>query len=356
MPTPVPALDFLAAKPGEVAARVIVAFGDEPYLVRLVRERLRVQVLGEDGALGETVFEGRTAQWRDVLDELSTLSLFGSGPRLVVVSEADEFVTRHRPALEQYLDKPKSSGVLVLEPATWPANTRLAKGVAERHLAIECKTPPPARLGKWLVARAREAHQAKLSAGAAEELLEIVGPELGRLDQELAKLAGAAGSTGTIDEALVRELVGGWRTQTAWVMLDAALDGRTGEALEQLDRLLTSGENEVALLAQLAASLRRLAAATRLIGDAERAGRRPNLRAALEEVGVKSFVLGKSEAQLKQLGRTRAGRIYRTLVEADQALKGASRLPPRLVLERLIARWAPAADPRARRPATGARR
>jgi len=112
------------------------------------------------------------------------------------------------------------------------------------------------------------------------------------------------------------------------------------EAMVQLDRLLAAGEQPVGLLGQISASLRRLAAATRLILQAEAAGRRPVLSTALERAGVKTFVLQKAERQLRRLGRQRGSQLYRWLLEADLDLKGASSLPPRLVLERLILRLA----------------
>jgi hypothetical protein len=66
------------------------------------------------------------------------------------------------------------------------------------------------------------------------------------------------------------------------------------------------------------------------------------LRQALERAGVKPFLIGKVEPQLRRLGRTRAGQLYRWLLEADLALKGSSSSPARarLVLEKLIVRIA----------------
>jgi DNA polymerase-3 subunit delta len=52
--------------------------------------------------------------------------------------------------------------------------------------------------------------------------------------------------------------------------------------------------------------------------------------------------LEKAERQLVQLGRARASRLYRWLLEADLALKGSHSSPPkaRFVLEHLFARMA----------------
>ncbi len=171
-------------------------------------------------------------------------------------------------------------------------------------------------------------------------LAEIVEDDLGLFDQELAKLASLAGTGGTVTAQMVEQAVGGWRVRSAWDMLDAALAGDTPGALVQLDRLLVAGEVPIALLAQISASLRRLAAAAQVVSQAEAAHRAVSLREALQRAGVKPFLLGKVEPQLRRLGRARAARLYRWLLEADLALKGSSSAPARsrLVLEQLIVR------------------
>jgi DNA polymerase-3 subunit delta len=344
------ALDYLEDPAASPPAAVCVLFGDEPFLKRLALARIRQAVLGDqDGEFSLARFDGRQTPLRDVLDELSTVALFGSG-RLVVVEDADEFVTRYRPELEDYVARPKPSGTLVLDVAAWAKTTRLYKALAHAGLSIDCKAPEPGPLVKWLVAWARRQHQARLEGAAADLLLEMVGPQLGLLDQELAKLAASVGPGGAITADLVGELAGGWRARTAWEMIDAANAGNARAALNQLDRLLAAGEAPVGILAQMAASLRRFAAATRLVEQAEAAGRPIKLAHALAQAGVNPYVLrqGLVEKQLMQIGRQRAAQLYRWVLAADLDLKGASQLPPRMVLERLIARLSSTAGQAAR--------
>ena len=79
---------------------------------------------GDEGDFSLTSFEGPTAEFREVAEELTTLAMFGS-QRLVVVDEADEFVTRYRAELEDYVARPGRSGILLLDVKSWPSNTRL---------------------------------------------------------------------------------------------------------------------------------------------------------------------------------------------------------------------------------------
>jgi len=111
---------------------ICALFGDEPFLKSEVIARLKAAVLTEDdGIFRSEPSSATTADPRDVFDELSTVALFGAGQRLALVTEADDFVSKHRHALEDYADRPSQTGVLVLEVKTWPSNTKLYKKVAE---------------------------------------------------------------------------------------------------------------------------------------------------------------------------------------------------------------------------------
>ncbi|MBL8826170.1 MAG: DNA polymerase III subunit delta [Planctomycetaceae bacterium] len=349
MPDTLAALDYLAEKKPHPLVPIIVVSGDEPFLKRLVLQRLRAELLPDDEAdFSLAQLDGDECEWRDVNDELSTVALFGGGQRIVIVRDADDFVSKHRGQLEDFVAKPKSTGMLILDVTSWPSNTRLYKAVNTTGQTIDCGTPKEPTIIKWATQWAKTEYQAKLDRPAAEQLLSIIGPQLGRIDQELAKLAARVGPDGSISADLVDDMVGGWRAKQTWDMLDAALAGNAREALTQLDKLILSGEDPIGLLAQMSGSMRRLAAAARLYEQGERTGRRTSLRQALETVGVKGFVLGKTEEQLKQVGRQRATQLYRWLIDTDLALKGTAsqKHRARFMMEQLVCKLSTTADPR----------
>jgi DNA polymerase III subunit delta len=346
----VSAIEYLSQPEKHPCGPVCAVFGDETFLKREVLKTVRRLVLG--GAGGEfslTTLEGDAASLRDVLDVLATVTLFGGERRLVIVEEADSFVSEHRSELETYVERPAKGSVLLLDVKTWPGNTRLAKAVALDGLAVECKSPTESQIKRWLIQRANSEYSARLDAAAAELLVEMLPPELGILEQELAKLSLLAGKDGVIDTTIVRENVGGWRTRTTWDLVDAAAEGRAADALGQLHRLIAAGEKPQALLPQMGHSLRQLATATRLIESAEGAKSRLSLRSALEQAGAPPFKLATAERQLRQLGRGRAKQLISWLLAADLAMKGhnSADARARLELERLIVRLSSANSDRA---------
>lgn len=169
-------------------------------------------------------------------------------------------------------------------------------------------------------------------------LVDLVGAEMGVLDQELAKLAAYVGNASKIEAEDVDQLVGSSREQNTWKIFDAIGAGRPSEALGILDRLFDQGEEPLAVLGAFSWQLRRLAKAGRLARQGLPLG------AAIERAGIQVFKRPEAEQQLRHLGQRRLSRLYDWLLEANSGLKGGSQLPPRTVLERLVVQLARSRD------------
>ncbi len=343
--------DLLKKPPVAVEGGVCAMFGADRFL-KLLAVRALVKSVADDDEFGATQFSGDTTTWVDVVDELSTRSLFGGdSPRVVVIDNADPFVKNHRDKIEDLLRPGPSGSLLVLVADSWAANTRLYKKLDKTALQVQCEAPVIKRgRGKtrddkktisWLVARATKEYGFALPAEGAGLMIELTDCEFGRMDQELAKLALYADG-GQLTLETVRKVVGGWRTETMWSAIDAAVDGESGRALELLDQLLRSSEHPLALFGQLSWSLRRYAEAAEIVARQQRDGVRVDLNGAMKEAGFNAWGGGLENAArgIRQLGRDRAFKLYDWLLEADLALKGTHSKDDRarLVLEKLFVR------------------
>jgi DNA polymerase-3 subunit delta len=326
------AIEFLKDPSRVPVVPVYAVFGDDAFLRREALQEIRRAALpGDDDELSVARFQGAQATLADVLDELRTLPFFAER-RVVVVEEADPFVSAHRKELESYAEHPAANGVLVLLPKLWPSNTRLAKLVERVGLAVECKGPHERQLVPWVVHLARTRYEAQLETAAAELLVELVGPEVGLLAAEVEKLAVYVGARGKVRRDDVARMVGAGRIETVWKVLEAATTGRGDLALEHLDGLVTSGEHPVGLLAAMSGSLLKLHHAGRL------RRLRVELKEACAEAGIPTYPAALEQARLQHahLGPTRVDRLPQMLLQADLDLKGSSMLPPRAVLERFL--------------------
>ncbi|HVT89770.1 MAG TPA: DNA polymerase III subunit delta [Tepidisphaeraceae bacterium] len=166
-----------------MAKLVYALIGEDSFLqlqkLAVIRSQLPKDVQTAD-------FDGQRAELSEVLDELRSFAMFGSG-KLVVIRNGDEFITRFREQLEDYVKNPSDSGTLILRCNSLPKNQRIY-GLINKAGQIE-NCDPPAQLVPWITARAKDPHKLAIDPAAANLLAELVGKDMGRLDNELAKLA-----------------------------------------------------------------------------------------------------------------------------------------------------------------------
>jgi DNA polymerase-3 subunit delta len=314
---------------------VYVLSGDEDFLKRRALAILVPLVVGDaDAEYAVTTYPGDKADFSTVRNELDSVSFF-SERRLVVIDQADPFVTEFRSQLETYVAAPSELGVLVLDVKSFPSNTKLAKAVPEAA-HIVCKAAAEYKLPAWCVDWCQSQYGKKLTMPAAQMLLELVGPTMGVLDQELQKLKEFVGGRPTIDIKDVDELTGRSREANVFKIMDAVGDGQPATALKILTELFEEGNEPLGVLAALGYQLRRLARVARMHKQGM------NLEEAMNKAGVGNWAQARAAAQkqMRHLGWNRIDKLYDWLLETDAGLKGGSPLPERLQIERLVVRLA----------------
>ena len=191
-------------------------------------------------SLGKSVqridVEGESAALATVLDELRSYAMFG-GSKLVIVRDADAFITQFRSQLEDYVEAPSDSGTLVLRVSALPKSQRIYKFIDKLGGIVPCEPLKQAQLPKWLIDRAKQAHQMKLMPEAAALLAEMIGEDLVKLDSELAKLA-LMSDDQTIDTKLVGGGVVFQREREMYELTNALATGNATEALRRWRQLV----------------------------------------------------------------------------------------------------------------------
>jgi len=259
-----------ASKPA-TPAPIYAVSGAEVYLKRRAVEQIVTEVLGNaDRALALSEYDCSTsvAELASVLDDLRTLP-FLTDRRLVVVREADKFITQYRPALEDYAASPSSTGVLLLECKSLPANTRLHKRIAEIGKVLKFEALPPFKVPGWVTSHCKESYGVAIEQQAAAKLVDLVGPDLGLLDAELQKCALYIGARKQIALADIEALVGQQREEQVWNILSAIGAGDEQQALTLWEEVCqTDHAAEARAVGGIAFTVRRLLKAKR----AEEAG------------------------------------------------------------------------------------
>lgn len=180
--------------------------------------------------------DGQQAELADVLDELRSFAMFAAA-KLLIVRNADEFISRYRQPLETYIENPGNSGTLALRCESLPKNQRIYRLIEKVGQIFECVSPKESQLPRWIISHARSSHNLTIDWQAANLLAELLGNDLGRIDNELAKLAiSAAGKRITAEQ--VSGSVAFQPIQEMWRLTDALTAGQPTEAIRRWRQLV----------------------------------------------------------------------------------------------------------------------
>jgi DNA polymerase-3 subunit delta len=171
--------------------------------------------------------------------------------RVILLFDADRLTATGRRVVEDAVEKLPSDVTFVIT-ATIPDRSKAAyyRTLKSTGVALEWKAPRDGEIPGWLIERARSRFGVDLAGDAAAALADAVGADLGILEAELEKLAGAA--DGPVDLALVKSLVPNTREVNRWEWVDEVASRRYGTARRRLPDLLSmTGESAVGLLIAL---------------------------------------------------------------------------------------------------------
>jgi len=296
--------------------RIIVLHGPETFLRSEYLGQLRATIEKKTGGEVETMrFDGTRATLSDVFDELRSFGLMAQY-KLVVVDDADEFVKTHREALQRYAEQPVDMATLVLRAGKWNRGN-LDKAIAKVGQIVRCDTPAAADVIKWAVARCKKRHGATIQPPAAQLLIEHLGSDLGRVDNELGKLAAGLGEGESIQRDHVEALVGRASDEHAWEIQSALLSGSPRASLSKLAELLdVAGQPEALINYAIADLMRKLHHAAAML----QAGQ--NDQAICKQ--LKIFPWDRQKPFMKVARRihvARAARLLRLILELDRRSK-----------------------------------
>jgi len=320
--------DFQKQRPAEPKP-VYVLCGTDPYLLDQGRRAVRARVFGEaDPGMALTEFTGTDADLADVLDALRTPP-FLAPRRLVAIREADDFVSRHREALEKYLAAVSACGSLCLEVATWNESTHLAKRAAEIGIVVQCEAADPRQIPRWLQGEAKRRYGKTLTYGAAQMLMDYLGPDFAALLSAIDILALYTDSAPAIDIPHVDALVARGHHERIWDLCDAVAEHRLPRALELLEAFQAEGMVAPQIIGAMRPTFRQLVRVAAL-------NRRMSLDAAMDEARVPSFARSRVRRAVQAFGGPHLTEAYQALVDAD--LESKTGANERLVMETLIHR------------------
>ncbi len=309
----------------ELKAAYLLSGGDRPKIDRALR-RLRDR-FGEDSVERLSAQEISGA---DAVAACNAMGLFAAGGRLVLVDAVERWKAPDVKAVAAYLAAPAPDTVLALVGDDLRKDSALAKACAKAGDVLIYEVSKR-ELPKW-VAEQFARHEVKVSSEACRALVELAGENPHELAGEIDKLAvWAAGEEVGEDE--IELLVAARADVPPFALTDAWGTREVPGVLAACERILEqstrSGEIHM-LLGRLVAHVRRVQACQRLDAD----GVRP--RDAAAQLKMHPFAAEKAFGQARNFSVEELREAIVRLSDLDLAVKGGSRLPAELELERTL--------------------
>ncbi len=340
-----------AMTPSELKPVYLISGGDRPKIRRAL-QRLRSRF--DENAVDHLSAAAATPE--DVVASCNALGLFGGEgrPRLVLVEDVDGrrdgdgrlgggWKVKELEAILAYLEAPSPATVLVLVGEELKRDSALAKACRKAGEVLVYDVTKK-ELPKWVVEQFKQAGVA-VDFETARRLLELVGVSPEQLAVEIDKLATWADG-GPVSEADVDALATRTAEASSFELTDAWGERDTGAALAAAELLLERSERpRREELPRLAATLSSHVARVRQCQALEQEGLTPREGAA--RLKRHEFYVRKLFGQAGNYSHDELGEAIVRLARLDLALKGGSKLPGDLELDRmLVAVTQPAERPR----------
>ena len=305
----------------------LIVGGDRPKIQRAIR-RLRDRIGDESTELLSAV----EAAGEDAVAACNSPGLFGSGGRLVVVSDVDRWKAADVKAVADYLAAPAPDTVLALVGEETKKGSALAKACAKAG-EILVYDIAKRRLAEW-VAKQFADRGVESDAEACRLLVEIVGEDPEELATEVDKLATWADGE-RIGTHEVEQLASGCAEIPGYELTDAWGRRDIRAALAACQTLLERSPDPVsrtvpALVGLLVGHVGRVRSVQSLVEDGLSA------REIAAQLKRHPFYVEKLVAQARNYGVDELRDAVVRLAALDHAVKGGSRLAVDLELERAL--------------------
>jgi DNA polymerase-3 subunit delta len=337
-------LDALDRTKAGALAPVLVAVGEETYLVERVARRVRA-IAAEGGVPGFN-------EDRFVAGECDAASVVGAARmlpmmaplRFVHVRDVERWEAKGddgegakskraaEPPLDQlaaYAANPNPSTVLLVTGAKLHAQRRLVTAAKKGGFWVACDPLKKPAAVTWTIAESKRAGS-PLGRETADHLVDAVGTELGLLADAVERLALYVGPGKPIGDDAVAAVIAPVKASAIWDLTDAIAARELPRVMSLLAELDLARGADLQTLGAIASSVRKLAR----VDDRLAAG--DDVERATLSVGIPRFRAHATRDVLRRLPRGTLARWVRLLADADAAMKGGSPRSGRAVLETTV--------------------
>lgn len=220
--------------------RAYLLYGEERYLIRQYRDKLKKAIVTEDDTMNFSNFEGTEINQKEIIDLAETLPFFAE-KRLIIMEDTGLF-KKGGEDLAEYLPSAPESTFFVFVEEEVDKRSKMYKAIGKSEgAAIEFSQQSDDTLARWVGGRIKKEGKGMTQA-AYNLFISKTGSDMENIDKELEKLLCYCLEKDTIEEADVEAITTEQIQSKVFDMVDAISNHKQKVALDLYYDLLALKE------------------------------------------------------------------------------------------------------------------
>lgn len=306
--------------------QVYLLYGEEAYLRKQYRDKLKDALSGEGDTMNTHYFEGKDIKVGEIIDLAETMP-FLAGRRVIVLENTGLFKAGGE-KLAEYLTDIAETAFFVFTESEVDKRSKLYKQAQSAGRAVEFAAQDERTLKRWLAGILKKEGK-QITESCAEYFLDKVGTDMGNIRLELEKLICYCMERDVVEKEDVDIICTTRISSRIFDMVTAIGDGRTKDALTLYYDLLALKEPPMRILFLIARQCNTLLQVKQLKNKGF------DMRRIGERTGLPAFVAGKYVAQAARFKEKALQQAVSRCVEAEEAVK-TGRMNDTMSVELLI--------------------
>lgn len=306
--------------------QIYLLYGEERYLKRQYKERLRKALCGDDDTMNTHFYEGKDISIGEIIDLAETLP-FLAERRVIFLTDSGLFKSGGE-KMAEYLASPNETTYFVFTESEIDKRSKLFKTVSSRGYAAEFAIQDENTLKRW-VAGVLAKDNKKISEGTVQLLLSKTGTDMDNIQSELEKLICYCMERDVVTSEDVEAICTTRISNHIFDMINAIADRQQKRALELYYDLLALKEPPMRILFLIARQC------NMLLQTKELKARGYDNRTIGSKIGVPTFIAGKYLTQASRFKTSLLRNAVQQCVETEAAVK-SGKMNDRMSVEILI--------------------
>ena len=305
---------------------IYLLYGEEAYLVRQYRDRLRDSLCVEGDTMNTSVFSGKDIRSASLIDLSETMPFFAE--RRVIFVENSGFFKKSPEDLAAYLGELPETTYFIFVEEEVDKRGKMYKQVKKFGSVVEFKRQTDAVLMQWILGKLKKENK-RITRPVMELFLDKTGTDMELITQDLEKLLCYTMEKDVIEAADVEAICANQINGKIFDMVDAIGRKEQKKALDLYYDLLMLKEPAMRILYLVTRHFQILMQLRDMTGKGF------DNKQMAAKAGVPEFAVRKYLGQAKSFSLAQLEEIVRASVQTDENIK-TGQMADQLAVELLI--------------------